>query len=258
MVMSVLIPISEGVDVYVFEGDTITDIVKQYNMLSGGGADVPDWGLGMMYRCYTRWNAEQIKKTADYLREADIPCDMIGVEPGWHSHKYPCTFEWNLEGFPDPKGFVSYLKDKGYHVNLWEHAYTHPESCLYDKLYPYSGDYITMSGIVPDFSIPEAKKIFADHHRTECVDIGVDGFKLDECDSGDYVGSWGFPLLAEFPSGMDGEQYHSLFGTLYSKTILDSLGDKLTSYWETISTMLPISLSASLAAESLSRIGIWS
>lgn len=228
MVMSVLIPVSEGVDVYVFEGDTITDIVKQYNMLSGGGADVPDWGLGMMYRCYTRWDAERIKQTADYIRESDIPCDMIGIEPGWHSHKYPCTFEWNLEGFPDPKGFVSYLKDKGFHVNLWEHAYTHPESCLYDKLYDYAGDYFTMSGIVPDFSIPEARKLFADHHKKECVDIGVDGFKLDECDSGDYVGSWGFPLLTQFPSGMDGEQYHSLFGTLYSGVMLEALGDTPT------------------------------
>ena len=227
-VMSVLIPAAAGVDVYVFEGETITDIVKQYNMLAGGGANVPDWGLGMMYRCYTQWGPEEITKTAEYMREADIPCDIIGIEPGWHSHKYPCTFQWNRDKFTDPKAFIDHLKELGYHVNLWEHAYTHPESCLHEALEPYSADYLVWGGLIPDFATPEARKIFADHHRSECVDIGVDGFKLDECDSGDYVGSWGFPLLAEFPSGLDGEQYHSLFGTLYVNTLLDALGEKPT------------------------------
>jgi len=227
-VMSVLIPAAAGVDVYVFEGETITDIVKQYNMLAGGGANVPDWGLGMMYRCYTQWGPEEITKTAEYMREADIPCDIIGIEPGWHSHKYPCTFQWNRDKFTDPKAFIEHLKELGYHVNLWEHAYTHPESCLHEALEPYSADYLVWGGLIPDFATPEARKIFADHHRSECVDIGVDGFKLDECDSGDYVGSWGFPLLAEFPSGLDGEQYHSLFGTLYVNTLLDALGEKPT------------------------------
>ncbi len=227
-VMSVLIPAAAGVDVYVFEGETITDIVKQYNMLAGGGANVPDWGLGMMYRCYTQWGPEEITKTAEYMREADIPCDIIGIEPGWHSHKYPCTFQWNRDKFTDPKAFIDHLKELGYHVNLWEHAYTHPESCLHEALEPYSADYLVWGGLIPDFATPEARKIFADHHRSECVDIGVDGFKLDECDSGDYVGSWGFPLLTEFPSGLDGEQYHSLFGTLYVNTLLDALGEKPT------------------------------
>ena len=60
------------------------------------------------------------------------------------------------------------------------------------------------------------------------VDAGVDGFKLDECDSSDNTGSWSFPLTSEFPSGLDGEQYHSLFGTLYCQTIMQALGDTKT------------------------------
>lgn len=226
LVMSVLIPASDGIDVYVFEGEKIVDIVSQYNMLAGGGCDVPEWGLGLQYRCYTRWNAEKITETARYLKDAGIPCSMIGVEPGWHSHKYPCTFEWS-DNFPDPDRFLEDMREMGYHVNLWEHAYTHPESCLYDKLLPYAADYMTFSGILPDFAVPEARKIFADHHR-KIVEQGVDGFKLDECDSGDSKGSWGFPLLTQFPSGLDGEQYHSLFGVLYAQTIMDALDGRPT------------------------------
>lgn len=227
VVMSVLIPAAEGIDIYVIEGDSITDIVKQYNMLSGGGCDVPEWGFGMLYRCYTNWGEEQIKATADYFLFAEIPCDIIGIEPGWQTRKYPCSFHWNLEKFPHPQEFIDDLIEKGFHVNLWEHAYTHSESCLHEPLIPYAGDYLVWGGLVPDFATPEAKKIFADYHR-EIVAMGIDGFKLDECDSGDYKGSWGFPLLSEFPSGLDGEQYHSLFGVLYAKTILEALDGKET------------------------------
>ena len=226
-VMSVLIPACEGVDVYVIEGDTITDIVKQYNMLAGGGCDVPEWGLGTLYRCYTGWNSEQIKKTADYFRENDIPCDIIGLEPGWQTHAYSCTYKWS-DRYPDPKEFIDYLKERGFHVNLWQHAFTHPDSPIHDDIAPYSGDYLVWGGVVPDFATPEARKIFADYQRKALVDLGVDGFKLDECDSSDNTGSWSFPLHAEFPSGLDGEQYHSLFGTLYAKTILDALDDTPT------------------------------
>lgn len=227
LVMSVEIPFASGIDVYIFEGKNILDVVSQYNMFSGGGCDVPEWGLGVLYRAYVRSNQQDINDVADYFRKNDIPCDIIGIEPGWHTTSYSCSFVWNKELFPDPEGMIKELKEKGYHINLWEHAYVHPTSPIYEPLMKYSGDYEVWKGLVPDFSIDEAKEIFANHHKS-LVDMGVDGFKLDECDNGDYKSSWGFPNCAEFPSGMDGEQYHSMLGVLYMQTILKALGDTPT------------------------------
>ena len=227
LIMSVRIPVAAGVDVYVIEGDTITEIVSRYNMLAGGGPEVPEWALGLLYRCYYKWDAEKIKETADYFRERHIPCDMIGLEPGWHTHAYSCTYQWS-DKYPDPDEFIAYLKDRNFHINLWEHAFVHPDAEIHDALIPHSGDWLVWGGLVPDFATPEGRRIFADYHRTKLVDHGVDGFKLDECDSSDFTGSWSFPLSSEFPSGLDGEQYHSLFGTLYAKTILDALGEQQT------------------------------
>ncbi len=225
--MTVRIPAARGVDVYVIEGRTISDIVAQYNLLAGGGPEVPDWGLGMLYRCYTGWDAEKIKSVADYFRENDIPCDIIGLEPGWQTHAYSCTYKWSSR-YPDPDGFLSYLRERGYHVNLWEHAFTHPDADFFGEIAPYSGDWMVWGGLVPDFATPEARKIFADYTRTHLVERGIDGFKLDECDSSDNTGGWSFPLTSRFPSGLDGEQYHSLFGTLYIQTLLDALGERKT------------------------------
>ncbi len=220
--LTVEIP-SPGVDIYIIEGDTITDIVAKYNMLAGGGCDVPEWALGTLYRCHSRYNAEQVKEVADYLKEKDIPVSIIGLEPGWQSHSYSCSYVWDKERYPEPQKLIDYLKSQGYHVNLWEHAFTSPNAPFYKDIRPYSGDYEVWGGLVPDFSMDEAVEIFADYHRENIVSMGIDGFKLDECDNSDFTNHWSFPHCAEFPSGMDGEQYHNLFGTLYAKTMMKAM-----------------------------------
>lgn len=222
-VLAILIPAARGVDLYVIEDASITGIVAQYNMLAGGGCTVPAWALGVFYRCYSRYSGEKICAMADYFRSHDIPCDILGLEPGWQNQTYSCSYVFNRELYPDPDAVLGYLRQNGFHVNLWEHAFVHPSSPIYPEIRDYSADCTVWSGAVPDFSLPEARRIFADYHRKNLVRHGVDGFKLDECDSSDYTGSWSFPLWAQFPGGMDGEQYHALFGTLYMQTILQAL-----------------------------------
>ena len=124
-VMTIQIPDCAGVDIYIIEGETITDIVSQYNMLSGGGCDVPDWGLGVLYRCYTKYTADQVIALADEFREKDIPLHIIGLEPGWQTHTYSCSYVWS-DLYPDPAAFLAEMKKRDIHINLWQHAFTHP------------------------------------------------------------------------------------------------------------------------------------
>ncbi len=223
------IPAAKGIDIYIFEGETITDVVSQYNMLSGGGCDVPEWGLGVLYRAYGKSTENDIKLLVEYFEKSHIPCDTIGLEPGWQSGAYPCTYVWNESNFPNYKELISHLKDHGYRINLWEHAYISSASPLYEKLYDHSGDYEVWEGLVPDFALDEAQRIFADYHKKHLVELGIDGFKLDECDSSDFCDSdWCFPICSKFPSGMDGEQYHNMFGTLYMQTVLRAMNGKST------------------------------
>ncbi len=51
------------------------------------------------------------------------------------------------------------------------------------------------------------------------IDLGISGFKLDECDNSDYTGGWSFPECSQFPSGIDGEQMHSVFAIRYQQAI---------------------------------------
>jgi alpha-D-xyloside xylohydrolase len=116
------------------------------------------------------------------------------------------------------------MNRKGFKLNLWEHAYTHPTSPIFQKIAPYSGNYTVWAGAVPDFILPQARKIFGGYHEEQFVKKGITAFKLDECDAANFElanREWSFPDIAKFPSGIDGEQMRQLFGLLYQQTMLD-------------------------------------
>ncbi len=139
--ITIEVPRTSGVDVYLFAGPSMLDAVRRYNVFSGGGPVPPEWGLGFWYRADARATQQYVLNLAQEFRDSKIPCDVIGLEPGWQSHAYSCTFVWDTNRFPDPKAFVRSAQGLHYRVNLWEHAFTHPASPLFPPLESYSGDY---------------------------------------------------------------------------------------------------------------------
>jgi alpha-glucosidase (family GH31 glycosyl hydrolase) len=227
-VMVIDIPVAKGVDIYIFEGKTITEVVAKYNMFSGGGCMPSLWGLGVFYRCYAKFTGDEVIEMARYFRNKQIPCDIIGLEPGWQSSSYSCSYVWDMERYPDYEEVIKYLRENNFNINLWEHAFVNSTSPLYEKLHDCSGIFEVWKGITPDFADETARSIFSEYHKQNFVDKGITGFKLDECDGSDFTGGWSFPNCDEFPSGTDGEQMHSLFGILYQKTLLEALGNQRT------------------------------
>ena len=230
--MLVDVPVAKGVDVYIFAGPTMIQAVERYNLFSGGGAVPPLWGLGVQYRGYTRYGAKETLALAARIRAAHMPCDAWGVEPGWQSHAYSCSFVWDTNRFPDPDGFLRKMRDMNYKMNMWQHAFTHSTSPIYDALKRWSGDYLVFGGLVPDFASPEARKIFLKQNDDVLFSRGVESVKLDECDyQPDSATPWSFPLTTKFPSGLDGEVMHSLFGLLYQQTMLEPYANKGLRTW---------------------------
>ena len=220
------IPRAAGVDVYLFSGPTMLQAVQRYNLFSGGGVNPPEWGLGFWYRAEMHLNAEGVLALARELRASSIPCDVLGLEPGWQTHAYSCSFAWDPKRFANPEKFLRDARSIGLHVNLWEHAFTHPSSPIYETLQPHSGDYLVWDGLVPDFAGEPARRIFAGYHGKSLIDAGVSGFKLDECDNSDFTNGWSWPDFATFPSGLDGETMHGAFGLLYQEAILSAFRER--------------------------------
>lgn len=222
--VTVDIPGAKGIEVFVFEGPDLKNVMQRYNLFAGGGALPAIWGFGIKYRVKADFNQQQVEKMAAYFRNDHIPCDVLGIEPKWQTAAYSCSYVWNKDYFPSPDAFIDSMKREGFHINLWEHAFVSPKSPLYEPLKNKAGNYLVWNGLVPDFADTAARKIFADYHEKTFVKEGVSGFKMDECDNSNIAfgsNSWSFPELSQFPSGIDGEQMHQLFGLLYQKTIFN-------------------------------------
>src|SRR6266702_3302986 len=215
------IPTAQGIEAYLFAGPTMLDVVRRYNLFSGGGVLPPEWGLGFWYRAASNATEDEIVAIASEFREREIPCDVMGLEAGWQTHAYSCSFSWDKSRFAHPESLIDDLKRQNFHVNLWEHSFVHPSSHLFKPMQDLAGNTAVWGGLVPDFQDPQARRVFGDFHGKHLIDAGIAGFKLDECDNSDFTGGWSFAEPSQFPSGVDGEQMHNLFGLRYQRALWD-------------------------------------
>jgi alpha-D-xyloside xylohydrolase len=203
-----------GVELVLFSGKDIQETVQRFNLYCGGGFIPPKWGLGFWQRTPTLYGEKEVQQEIDGFKDNNFPIDVVGLEPGWHSKSYPCTFEWDETRFPNPAEFVKSMTEQGVHLNSWINPYVSPSSSIYNDIRPFTGTHTVWTGIVPDFLVPEAHKIMTDHFEKNVVSKGVSGLKIDEVDGYD---KWLWPDNAQFPSGLDGETMRSIYGTLVQK-----------------------------------------
>lgn len=205
---------ASAVKIVVFAGADLLETVRKFNLYCGGGFIPPKWGLGIWKRFPLLYSAAQVGESIAEFSERGFPLDVAGLEPGWQSRSYPCSYEWDKTRFPDPAGFIGSALEKGVRINLWENAYVSPESEIFSEMLPHSGSHLVWGGIVPDYTTEEAAGILREQHRRRHADIGVSGYKLDECDGFDF---WLWPDHATFPSGTTGVQMRNLYGLLLQK-----------------------------------------
>jgi alpha-D-xyloside xylohydrolase len=211
--VEMLVP-AAGVEIYVFAGPTAMDAVRRYNLLNGGGCLPPRWGLGFTQRLQRLTDAQGVADEAKAFEDRGYPLDFIGLEPGWQSKSYPCTFEWDKTRFPEPQKLVQDMLKKGIRINLWTNPYISPEAPIYKSMLPYTGTHTVWNGAVPDLTMPAARKIFFGELYKGKVDIGVSGYKMDEVDGGD---NYLWPDVATFPSGHSAEQMRQTYGLMMQR-----------------------------------------
>ncbi len=205
-----LVP-ANGVEVIIFSGPTMLDVVRRYNLFNGGGCLPPKWGLGFWQRVPALYSDRDVQNEVSEFEKREFPLSVIGLEPGWMSRSYPCTYEWDNTRFPDPESFIRKLKKKHIQTNLWINPYILPEGELYKKIEPFTASHTVWCGVVPDYTMDEVQKIITQHFEKYQLDKGVSGFKMDENDGYD---SWLWPDVATFPSGTPAEQMRQIYGSL--------------------------------------------
>lgn len=129
------------VDFYVFTGDSPRALLDVYTSLTGRPALLPIWGYGFMFVCNQYIDQFELVNEAVGFRDHRIPCDTLGLEPGWMETFYDATtrkrWDSNRFFFPgwNPAGahtFPSAMGRVGMKLSLWL-------CCKYD-LFKYEED----------------------------------------------------------------------------------------------------------------------
>lgn len=205
-----LVP-AEGVELVFFSGKSMLDVVRRFNLYNGGGVLPPKWGLGFWHRVPTLFSEEQVKEEVGEFKKRGFPLSVIGLEPGWMTRAYPCTYQWDPGRFPNPEAFVKDMAAQDIKVNLWVNPGVAPDCEIASEIEAYTGTHTEWNGMLPDYSMTQTKKIMGDHFSRNAIDKGVSGFKMDENDGYDF---WVAPDVAKYPSGISGEQMRQIYGSL--------------------------------------------
>jgi alpha-glucosidase (family GH31 glycosyl hydrolase) len=185
----------------------------QFKKMQGAMADLvghmwmpPKYAITPFYRTMTT-SASSVLSVAQGFRDNDIPCENMGLEPGWQSGAYPSTLVWSSSAFPNPKNFIDSMTAKGFKVNLWEESFIGSGCPIYASLGSYLSNCLAFNGKIPDFTVAAARDLWWNYHNTTFISNGIVGFKCDENDQFcDPTCTW--------PTGMTGYQFHNMWGML--------------------------------------------
>ena len=101
-------------DYYFFYGPTPKQVVETYGWLTGKAPLPPMWALGFQQSRYTYIPQTKVLEIADRLRADRIPADAIYLDIEFQQKNRP--FSIDRERFPDFRGMVAQLAEKGFHT----------------------------------------------------------------------------------------------------------------------------------------------
>ena len=228
-------------DYYFIYGPHFETILDRYTDLTGKPPIPPLWTFGLWFICRENADDREVLDNARDFRREGIPCDIIGLEPGWMKQNYDLTTkrEWHPERFKiypwsvrGGRTFIAALKRMGFKLELWEcNDYDlsfeaekcscaspqaeEPAAMCEEGEFPLIQD-------APGFTREKMDKLtnpdeaWFEHHK-KFIDMGVDFFKQDGCmqtiEHPDRL--WG--------NGMRDEEMHNLYPLLYSRQMYEGL-----------------------------------
>ncbi|MDF2718657.1 MAG: xylS, partial [Paenibacillus sp.] len=115
-------------DYYLIAGSDYGQLLDRYTDITGKPQLLPLWAYGLTFVCNQQADAREMLDDAMSFRREGIPCDMIGLEPGWMENNYDYSVDkkWHPERFyipgwarTGPQTFVGALERLGFKLSLW-------------------------------------------------------------------------------------------------------------------------------------------
>jgi alpha-glucosidase (family GH31 glycosyl hydrolase) len=234
-----------GADYLVIYGPEFETILGSYTALTGRPPLPPRWAFGLWVTSYPQGSQETVLGHVQEHRQRGIPLDAAVLDYHWEEGFH--NFRWRGALFPDPQAMLNSLKELGVRLGLiltpflnrrgrgfqrWllnSLAHNLPPGAENDEalalpeyeqarslglLAHEEARWWFGAGGMLDFANPAASKWWNERLRP-LYEQGVAFFKNDD---GEYL-----PEDARSAAGMDGSEYHNLYGFYYGRALYDGM-----------------------------------
>ena len=221
----------ETLDYMVINGPSMKDVLMRYTDITGKPGLPAPWtfGLWLSTSFTTNYDEETVNSFVNGMLDRKIPLSVFHFDCYWMKEFAWCDFEWDSRVFPDPKGMLQRLHDKGLKLCVWINSYVGQESPLFKEgmdggyfLKRANGDVwqwdMWQPGLaIVDFTNPAACKWYSEKLEA-LMDMGVDCFKTD---FGERI-----PTDCVYYDGSDPVKMHNYYTYLYNKTVYEVIKKK--------------------------------
>ena len=220
----------ERLDFFMIGGAEPKEALMRYTDLTGKPGLPAPWtfGLWLSTSFTTDYDEATVNSFVDGMRQRGIPLSVFHFDCFWMRAFRWCDFTFDPDMFPDPKGMLSRLKEKGLKICLWINPYIAQASSLFDEGMKkgyfvrrrdggvWQWDMWQPGMALVDFTNPDAVRWYQDKLRA-LIDVGADCFKTD---FGERI-----PTDCVYFDGSDPEKMHNYYTYLYNKAVWEVLSE---------------------------------
>lgn len=230
-----------GADYILIRGAEFKHLLEIYTALTGRPPLVPKWAFGLWVTSYPQDHQRTVLEHARRHRQDNIPLDAVILDYHWEQAFH--NFQWRKSLFPDPDGLIAGLKQLGIRLGLITTPFINNRNrwvqqkllrlATHSPLAAAAGDderalpeyrhglergffahpaakWWFGSGGMLDFTHPQA----AAWWNALSAPLYAQGVSFFKNDDGEYL-----PETARAANGMDGSEYHNLYGFYYGRAL---------------------------------------
>lgn len=185
-----IIPAEDGLDLYIIEGESIKDIVKQFRRMIGRSYIAPKWAFGYGQSRWSYMDEDEIREVVKEHRDAGIPLDSVYMDIDY-MERYK-DFTINEKAFPEFPKFVEELKEQNIHLvpiidagvkieegyDVYEEGVEKGYFCKEEDGTDFVAAVWPGKVHFPDMLNPDARKWFGQKYKV-LLDQGIEGFWND-------------------------------------------------------------------------------
>ena len=179
-----------NLDLYLIDGESPNDIVRQFRHMIGRSYMAPKWAFGYGQSRYSYFTADEVREVVKRHRQNHIPLDSVYLDIDYMDHYKDFTV--NQESFPDFPDFVEEMRRQNIHLvpivdagvkiekgyDVYEEGVKNGYFCRNADGTPFVGAVWPGKVHFPDVLNPKAREWFGSKYQF-LLRQGIDGFWND-------------------------------------------------------------------------------